>query len=210
MSHRVLLADDHAIVRNGIKHILIQEGFAVVGEASNGREAVQMTKGLLPDVAILDFSMPLLNGIDAARQIREVAPRTKTLLLTMYKDESYVLRALRAGINGYVVKTQAAPDLVEAIRSILHGGLYLSPVISESVVKAALIQNERELDPLTPREREVLQLIAEGKSNKQISRELEMSVKTVDSHRRNLMVKLDIHETAGLVRYAIRTGLITP
>jgi DNA-binding NarL/FixJ family response regulator len=210
MSHRVLLADDHAIVRNGIKHILIQEGFVVVGEASNGREAVQMTKGLLPDVAILDFSMPLLNGIDAARQIREVAPRTKTLLLTMYKDESYVLRALRAGINGYVVKTQAAPDLVEAIRSILHGGLYLSPVISESVVKAALIQNERELDPLTPREREVLQLIAEGKSNKQISRELEMSVKTVDSHRRNLMVKLDIHETAGLVRYAIRTGLITP
>jgi DNA-binding NarL/FixJ family response regulator len=210
MSHRVLLADDHAIVRNGIKHILIQEGFVVVGEASNGREAVQMTKGLLPDVAILDFSMPLLNGIDAARQIREVAPRTKTLLLTMYKDESYVLRALRAGINGYVVKTQAAPDLVEAIRSILHGGLYLSPVISESVVKAALIQNERELDPLTPREREVLQLIAEGKSNKQISRELEMSVKTVDSHRRNLMVKLDIHETAGLVRYAIRTGVISP
>jgi DNA-binding NarL/FixJ family response regulator len=210
MSHRVLLADDHAIVRNGIKHILIQEGFVVVGEASNGREAVQMTKELLPDVAILDFSMPLLNGIDAARQIREVAPRTKTLLLTMYKDESYVLRALRAGINGYVVKTQAAPALVEAIRSILHGGLYLSPVISESVVKAALIQNERELDPLTPREREVLQLIAEGKSNKEISRELEMSVKTVDSHRRNLMVKLDIHETAGLVRYAIRTGLITP
>ena len=210
MSHRVLLADDHAIVRNGIKHILTQEGFVVVGEASNGREAVQMTRELLPDVAILDFSMPLLNGIDAARQIREVSPRTKTLLLTMYKDETYVLRALRAGINGYVVKTQAAPELVEAVRSVLHGGLYLSPVISESVVKAALIQNERELDPLTPREREVLQLIAEGKSNKQISRDLEMSVKTVDSHRRNLMVKLDIHETAGLVRYAIRTGLISP
>src|SRR5512143_668726 len=170
MSHRVLLADDHAIVRNGIKHILTQEGFVVVGEASNGRDAVQMTKELLPDVAILDFSMPLLNGIDAARQIREASPRTKTLLLTMYKDETYVLRALRAGINGYVVKTQAAPELVEAIRSILHGGLYLSPVISESVVKAALSQSERELDPLTPREREVLQLIAEGKSNKQISR----------------------------------------
>ena len=210
MSHRVLLADDHAIVRNGIKHILTQEGFVVVGEASNGREAVQMTRELLPDVAILDFSMPLLNGIDAARQIREVSPRTKTLLLTMYKDETYVIRALRAGINGYVVKTQAAPELVEAVRSVLHGGLYLSPVISESVVKAALIQNERELDPLTPREREVLQLIAEGKSNKQISRDLDMSVKTVDSHRRNLMVKLDIHETAGLVRYAIRTGLISP
>jgi len=210
MSHRVLLADDHAIVRNGIKHILTQEGFVVVGEASNGREAVQMTKELLPDVAILDFSMPLLNGIDAARQIREASPRTKTLLLTMYKDETYVLRALRAGINGYVVKTQAAPELVEAIRSILHGGLYLSPVISESVVKAALMHSERELDPLTPREREVLQLIAEGKSNKQISRDLGMSVKTVDSHRRNLMVKLDIHETAGLVRYAIRTGLISP
>jgi DNA-binding NarL/FixJ family response regulator len=209
VSHRVLLADDHAIVRNGIKHILVQEGFAVVGEASNGRDAVKMSKELLPDVAILDFSMPLLNGIDAARQIRDVSPRTKTLLLTMYKEEPYVLRALRAGINGYVLKTQGAADLVEAIRSIVHGGLYLSPVISESVVKAALTQNQRELDPLTPREREVLQLIAEGKSNKQISQDLGMSVKTVDSHRRNLMVKLDIHETAGLVRYAIRTGLIS-
>jgi DNA-binding NarL/FixJ family response regulator len=131
------------------------------------------------------------------------------LLLTMYKEEPYVLRALRAGVNGYVLKTQAAPELVEAVRSIMQGGLYLSPGISESVVKAALIQNERELDPLTPREREVLQLIAEGKSNKQISQDLGMSVKTVDSHRRNLMVKLDIHETAGLVRYAIRTGLIS-
>jgi DNA-binding NarL/FixJ family response regulator len=210
MSHRVLLADDHAIVRNGIKHILVQEGFTIVGEAANGRDAVRMTKELHPDIAVLDFSMPLLNGIDAARQIRDVSPRTKTLLLTMYKDEPYVLRALRAGINGYVLKTQAAADLVEAIRSVVHGGLYLSPVISESVVKAALVQNERELDPLTPREREVLQLIAEGKSNKQISQDLGMSVKTVDSHRRNLMVKLDIHETAGLVRYAIRSGLISP
>lgn len=210
MSTRVLLADDHAIVRNGIKHILVQEGFTVVGEAANGRDAVRIAKEIHPDVAILDFSMPLLNGIDAAPQIRSVSPRTKVLLLTMYKDEPYVLRALRAGINGYVVKTQAAADLVEAIRSIVHGGLYLSPVISESVVKAALLRNERDLDPLTPREREVLQLIAEGKSNKQISQDLGMSVKTVDSHRRNLMVKLDIHETAGLVRYAIRTGLISP
>lgn len=208
MSHRILLADDHAIVRHGIKHILVREGFVVVGEASNGRDAVEMTKKLLPDVAILDFSMPLLNGIDAARQIHQAAPRTKTLLLTMYKDEPYVLRALRAGINGYVVKTQAVTDLVQAIRSVLQGGLYLSPAVSESVVKAALTQKEQELDPLTPREREVLQLIAEGKSNKQVSQELGMSVKTVDSHRRNLMLKLDIHETAGLVRYAIRTGLI--
>ena len=208
MSYRILLADDHAIVRNGIKHILIQQGFTVIGEASNGRDAVQMTKDLIPDLAILDFSMPLLNGIDAARQIREVSPRTKILLLTMYEDEPYVLRALRAGVNGYILKTQATADLVESIRSIVHGGLYLSPLISESVVKAALVRNEQEWDPLTPREREVLQLIAEGKSNKQISLDLGMSVKTVDSHRRNLMVKLDIHETAGLVRYAIRTGLI--
>jgi DNA-binding NarL/FixJ family response regulator len=208
MSHRVLLADDHAIVRNGIMYILIQEGFAVVGEASNGRDAVQLTGELFPDVAILDFAMPLLNGIDAARQIHQAAPRTKTLLLTMYEDEPHVLRALRAGINGYVLKSQAVAELVQAIRSVLHGDLYLSPAVSESVVKAALTQNEQELDPLTPKEREVLQLIAEGKSNKQISQELGMSVKTVDSHRRNLMVKLDIHETAGLVRYAIRTGLI--
>ncbi len=208
MSHRILLADDHTIVRNGIKHILTQEGFTVVGEASNGRDAVQMTRDLIPDLAILDFAMPLLNGIDAARQIRQVSPRTKILLLTMYEDEPYVLRALRAGVNGYILKTQAAADLVESIRSIVHGGLYLSPLISESVVKAALVRNEQESDPLTPREREVLQLIAEGRSNKQISLHLGMSVKTVDSHRRNLMVKLDIHETAGLVRYAIKTGLI--
>jgi DNA-binding NarL/FixJ family response regulator len=208
MSHRILLADDHAIVRNGIKHILIQAGFTVVGETSNGRDAVQMAKELNPDVAILDFAMPLLNGIDAVRQIREFCPRTKTLLLTMYKDEPYVLRALRAGVNGYILKTQPPADLIESIRSVAQGGLYLSPMISESVVKAALARNEREWDPLTPREREVLQLIAEGKSNKVISRELGMSVKTVDSHRRNLMVKLDIHETAGLVRYAIRNGLI--
>ncbi len=208
MSPRILLADDHALVRNGIRYILLQEGFTVVGEASNGRDAVQMTKDLTPDVAILDLSMPLLNGIDAAREIREVAPGTKTLLLTMYTDEPYVLRALRAGVNGYIVKTQAAADLLESIRSIIHGGLYLSPLISESVVKAALCQKVQEWDPLTPRECEVLQLIAEGKSNKQISVDLGVSIKTIDSHRRNLMLKLDIHDTAGLVRYAIRTGLI--
>jgi DNA-binding NarL/FixJ family response regulator len=203
------LADDHAIVRNGIRHILVQEGFNVIGEVANGRDAVELTRKLSPDIVILDFSMPLLNGIDAARQIHTIAPRSKTLLLTMYKEDDYVLRALRAGIKGYVLKNQAVTDLVQAIRSVIQGGLYLSPIISESVVKAALSQQARDSDPLTPREREILQLIAEGKSNKQISHELKMSVKTVDSHRRNLMVKLDIHETAGLVRYAIRIGLIS-
>lgn len=210
MAYRVLLADDHAIVRDGLKSVLMREGFEIAAEASDGREAVDLTCKLRPDAVVMDVSMPSLNGIDAAREIHGACPHTKTILLTMYKESQFILEALRAGVKGYVLKAQASGDLVRAIRATLQGETYLSPGISDSVVKAALRPGKAPPDPLTPREREVLQLIAEGKTNKETSRQLAMSVKTVESHRRNLMLKLDIHETAGLVRYAIRIGLIQP
>jgi DNA-binding NarL/FixJ family response regulator len=210
VAHKVLLADDHTVVRDGLKGVLLREGFEIVAEASNGREAVDMARKLQPDVALIDVAMPLLNGIDAARAIHTHCPRTRTILLTMHKETNYVLEALRAGAKGYVLKTQAASDLVNAIRSTLEGAVYLSPGISDGVVEAALNKDSVALDPLTQRERQVLQLIAEGKTNKEVSHELGMSVKTVDTHRRNLMAKLNIHETAGLVRHAIKIGLIQP
>jgi DNA-binding NarL/FixJ family response regulator len=210
VAYRILLADDHAIVRDGLKSVLVREGFEIAAEASDGREAVELTRKLRPDAVVMDVSMPSLNGIDAAREIHGACPQTKTILLTMHKQSQFILEALRAGVKGYVLKAQASGDLVHAIRAALQGGTYLSPGISDSVVQAALTKEKAERDPLTQREREVLQLIAEGKTNKEISAALAMSVKTVESHRRNLMLKLDIHETASLVRHAIRIGLIQP
>ena len=208
MGLKLLLADDHVVVREGFKNLLVDAGFEIVGEVSNGRDAVTLAKKLQPNVALLDFAMPLLNGIDAARAIHIESPRTKTVLLTMHKEEQYVLAALRAGIKGYVLKSQAVADLVQAIQSCFQGETYLSPSISASVVNAALTGGTSSTDLLTQREREVMQLIAEGKSNKEVARQLDLSVKTVESHRRNLMVKLSIHETAGLVRHAMKLGLI--
>lgn len=210
MAHRVLLADDHVIVRDGLKSVLLREGFEIAAEVSDGREAVELTRAMRPDLAVLDVAMPLLNGIDAAREINGISPNTKTILLTMYKESQFVIEALRAGVKGYVLKTQAAGDLVNAIRAALAGETYLSPGISDRIVQAALSRDAPALDPLTQREREVLQLIAEGRTNKEISQQLGMSVKTAESHRRNLMTKLDIHETAGLVRHAVKIGLIRP
>ena len=210
MLTRVLLADDHAVVRTGLKNLLLNEGFEIVAEASNGQEAVEMVNALGPDVAVLDIAMPLLNGIDAARQIYAESPRTKLILLTQHNEEQYALEALRSGVKGYVLKTQAAADLVQAIRTTLLGEIYLSPGISETVVNAALAKSTGKVDPLTQRERQILQLIAEGKSNKESAQQLDMSVKTVESHRANLMKKLNLHETAGLVRYAIKSGIIEP
>lgn len=210
MPLRVLLADDHLIVRQGLKGLLEREGFEVVGEASNGHEALHMAQTLCPDVAILDLAMPLLNGLDAAQEILRASPRTRMILLTMHTEDHQVVKALQAGIRGYVVKTQAAEDLVQAIREVSQGRVYLSPGISEVVVKGYLTKSEPPAEPLTPRERQVLQLVAEGKTTKEIAGLLGLTVKSAESYRTRIMEKLDIHETAGLVRYAIRRGLIEP
>jgi len=204
----VLLADDHQIFRQGLRVLLERERFDVVGEAADGREAVQLAERLKPDVVVLDFVMPMLNGLDAATQIHKVSPNTRTILLTMYTEDQYVLEALRAGLRGYVIKTQAAADLVRAIREVLQNGVYLSPGISRTLVEAYLSGTAMPADPLTPRERQVLQLVAEGNTTKQVAVVLGLSVKTAETHRTKIMRKLEIHETAGLVRYAIRRGLV--
>jgi DNA-binding NarL/FixJ family response regulator len=210
MLQRIIVADDHLIVRQGLRSILEKESCTVVGEAGDGREAVRLAQELSPDVAVLDLSMPLLNGLDAAREIIKVSPQTKVILLTMHTEDPYVMEALRAGVRGYLLKTQAAQDLVQAIREVSRGSMYLSPGISRAVVEAYLAKSELPPDPLTPREREVLQLIAEGKTTKEAAAVLGVSVKTAESHRTRIMEKLEIHETASLVRYAIRRGLVQP
>lgn len=204
----VLLADDHQIFRQGLRVLLERERFDIVGEAADGREAVQLAERLKPDVAVLDFVMPLLNGLDAATQIQRASPKTRCVLLTMYTEDQYVLEALRAGLRGYVIKTQAAGDLVRALREVLQNGVYLSPGISRTLVDAYLSGTALPADPLTPRERQVLQLVAEGKTTKEVAVVLGLSVKTAETHRTKIMRKLDIHETAGLVRYAIRRGVV--
>jgi DNA-binding NarL/FixJ family response regulator len=206
----VLLADDHQIVRQGLRVLLEREGFDVVGEASDGHEAVRLADRFRPDVAVLDFVMPILNGLDASVQIQRTSPATRTILLTMYTEDQYVLEALRGGLKGYVIKTQAAGDLVRAIREVLQGAVYLSPGLSPTLLEAYRSQTAVPAEPLTPREREVLQLIAEGKTTREIAIVLGLSVKTAETHRTNIMRKLEIHETAGLVRYAIRRGLVRP
>ncbi len=210
MLTQVLVADDHQIVRQGLKALLEREGFKVVAEASNGQEALQMTEKLHPEVAILDLAMPLLNGFDTAREIHRVSPKTKTILLTMHAEHHYILEGLRSGAKGFVLKTHAAEDLVRAIREAARGGTYLSPEVSQAVVQAYQNKTEFPVDPLSARERQVLQLIAEGKTTKEVASILEISVKTAETYRTRIMEKLDLHETASLVRYAIRRGLVQP
>jgi two-component system, NarL family, response regulator NreC len=205
---RVLLADDHELVRQGLKLLLEREGFSVVGEASDGQMAVNLATKFCPDIAVFDIGMPILNGLDAARGIHNVSPRAKTILLTRHDEEQYVTEALRAGVKGYVLKNQAATDLIHAIRQVYRGEIYLSPSISRTVAEAFLSKTGLPADPLTLRERQILQLIGEGKSSKEIGNVLGISVKTVESHRTRLMQKLDIHDVASLVRYAIRRGLV--
>jgi two-component system, NarL family, response regulator NreC len=205
---RLILADDHAIVRDGLSAILRENDFEVVGEAANGHEAVRLAQTLAPDVAVLDISMPVLNGIDAARQILKNSPDTKILILTMYTEDRYALASLRAGIAGFVLKSEAAALLVDAIRAILRGEVYLCPTIAKVVMDSYLLKADPPEDPLTARERQVLQLIAEGKNTKEIGVILGVTAKTAESHRANIMQKLDIREIAGLVRYAIREGLV--
>ncbi len=210
MPIRVLLAEDHVIVRQGLKALLEHEGFEIVAEVSNGPDAVRLARDRRPTVAVLDVAMPLLNGLDAAREIRQTCPETRVILLTVYTEDRLVLEALRAGIQGYVVKTEAASDLVRAIREVVQGRVYLSSAVSRAAVQAYVAKTQPDPDPLTPREREVLHLVAEGKTSKEIAQLLGVTVKTAETYRMRIMEKLDIHETAGLVRYAIRRGLIQP
>jgi two-component system, NarL family, response regulator NreC len=209
MPIRVVLADNHALVRQGLKALLEREGFQVVGEASDGQELIRLVGDVRPEIAILDISMPILNGIEAARELQK-SSSTKAILLTRHDEDQYVTEALRAGVRGYVLKSQAATDLVHAIREVCRGGIYLSPSVSHTVVGAFLSKTDLPADPLTSRERQVLQLVGEGKSTKEVASLLGISTKTAESHRTRLMQKLDIHETASLVRYAIRRGLVQP
>jgi two-component system response regulator NreC len=207
---RLLLADDHEVVREGLKVLLERQGFDVVAEAGDGREAVHRARDVAPDVAVLDLSMPELNGLDAAQEITRLSPRTRCILLTMHSEYPHVIEALRGGLRGYVVKTHAATDLVHAIHEVCRGRIYLSASISQAVIETYLAKAEPAPDPLTPREREVLQLVADGKTTKEIAELLRVSVKTAEGHRIRIMKRLDIHATAGLVRYAIRQGLVQP
>jgi DNA-binding NarL/FixJ family response regulator len=207
---RIVLADDHVLVRQGLKSLLEREQFQVVAEASDGQEAVRASESLHPDIVVIDISMPLLNGIEAVRELGRSCPKTKAILLTQHEEDQYIREALEAGAKGYVLKNQAASDLVHAIQQVSRGQFYLSPGISRAVVEAYRTKSDSPADPLTGRERQVLQLIAEGKSTKDAASLLGISVKTAESHRMNLMQKLDIHETASLVRYAVRRGLIQP
>lgn len=210
MPIRVVLADDHVLVRQGLRSLLEREKFQVVAEASDGQELIRLADTHHPDIAVLDISMPTLNGIEAARELARSSPQTKVILLTQHEEEQYIHEALEVGVKGYVLKSQVASDLVHAIQQVSRGGIYLSPGVSRAVVDAYRSKSERPSDPLSGRERQVLQLIAEGKSTKDVASLLGISVKTAESHRSRLMQKLDIHETASLVRYAVRRGLVQP
>ena len=211
---KVLLAEDHTIVRKGIRSLLDAERhIEVVGEAENGREAVDKTESLVPDIVVMDHTMPLLNGLEATRQICRHLPQVKVLILTMHTNEEYIFQFLRAGAAGYLVKQTAPTELVAAINAIHQGESFLSPAIHKTVIEEYIRQGEAagksdSLDTLTDREREVLQLLAEGFSNREIGEQLNISVKTVGVHRVNLMQKLDLHSVTDLTKYAIRKGII--
>jgi two-component system response regulator NreC len=207
---RIVVAEDHAIVRQGLRALLERDGFQVAGEAGDGQQAITLISSLQPDVAILDVRMPVLNGLGAATALQTCSPKTKVILLTGHDEDQYVSEALRAGVKGYVLKSQMANDLLQAIREVLRGGIYLSPGISRAVVQAYLSKTELQADPLTSRERQILQLIAEGQSSKEIATLLGISAKTAEAHRARIMRKLDLHGTASLVRYAIRQGMVEP
>ncbi len=208
MPTRVFLADDHALIRQGLKTLLERQGFQVVGEASDGQETLRLAERTQPDVAIVDISMPFMNGLDAARELKKSVPNIRTIILTQHEEDQYVTEALRAGAKGFVLKRQVADDFVHAIREVCRGSVYVSPCIPRTAVEAYLSKRYTSTDPLSGRERQVLQLVGEGMTTRDIASQLGISVKTAESHRTRLMKKLDIHETASLVRYAIRRGLI--
>ena len=205
----ILLADDHAVVRQGFKMILAaQPDMVIVGEAGNGREALELAAQLQPDVAVMDVAMPELNGIEATRRLSDVSPRTRVLALSMHKDSVYVREILRAGARGYLLKDSIASDLLAAVRAVARGEGYLSPGVSDAVLNDYRRHVTDPIDLLSSREREVLQMIAEGKTNKEIATVLNLSVYTVDAHRGRIMEKLNLHNINELVRFAVRNGLI--
>lgn len=210
MAIRLLLADDHEIVRQSLRLLLEHEGFQVLAEAGDGHTAVKLATTCHPQVAVLDLNMPLLNGLDAAREIVRQEPNTRCVLLTMHTDERYVLEALQAGISGYVLKSKSSADLVRAINEAASGSMFLSPAVSGTLVHAYLNRADPDPEVLGARERQVLQLVAEGKTTKEISSLLGITPKTAESHRTHIMDKLGVRNAAGLVRYAIRRGLIQP
>ncbi len=207
---RILLADDHTVVRKGIRMILsAQPDLEVVAEAKNGLEAVTETERTQPDVVIMDVNMESLNGIEAARRIAEVSPRTRVLALSMHRDAVYVREMLRAGAKGYLVKDADDDALLDAVRAVARGEAYLSPSVADAVLTDYRKHVTNPVDLLTTREREVLRLIAEGGTNKDIANQLNLSVYTVEGHRGRLMEKLNLHSTGDLVRFAIRNGFIS-
>ena len=212
---RILLADDHVVMRRGLRLLLeSQPDFSVVGEASDGRQALEQAQAVKPDVAILDIAMPNLGGIETAERIAAALPDTRIVILSMHSDEGYVLRSLKAGVKGYLLKDSAEGDLVDAIRAVYLGKAFFSPEISRMLVEDYMreLKNRRVDDSyelLTAREREILQLLAEGKSNKDIAAALNLSLYTVETHRRNLQEKLNLHSFPELVLYAVRKGIIS-
>jgi DNA-binding NarL/FixJ family response regulator len=211
---RVLLTDDHRLVRAGLRALLQSlEGVQVVAEAGNGYEALQLAEQHQPDIVIMDIGMEGLNGLEAASRMRKSAPAPRIIILSMHANEEYVRRSLQAGAAGYLLKGAEPAELELAIHAVMRGETYLTPAVSKQVVQDYLQGSGVKPDPLqdlTPRQREVLQLIAEGNSTKEIAYKLNLSIKTVETHRGELMNRLHIHDVAGLVRYAIRTGLVTP
>jgi DNA-binding NarL/FixJ family response regulator len=215
---RILLADDHDIIRTGLKELLqTHEGWEVCGEANNGRQAVELAKKLQPDIAILDLTMPELNGLDATRQIRKALPKTRVLIFTMHDNEKLVRDVLAAGALGYVLKSDAARHLVSAIEALMQHKPFFSAKVSETVLEgflksqpASTAETAEAPGRLTPREREIVQLLSEGKSNKEVADALGISVKTAETHRAAIMRKLELQSLADLVRYAIRNNIIQP
>lgn len=209
---RVVLADDHTLVRAGLRSLLASiPGVEVVGEAGNGVEASRLVSELRPDVVLMDVSMPALNGIEATRRIVKLQPRTRILIVSMHSDREYVRQALVAGAHGYLLKDTQPGELSLALRAVAGGDMWLSPAVASSVVEDAVRPTAlAPAEELTPRQREVLQLIAEGHTTGRIARQLRLSVKTVESHRAQIMQRLDIHHVPGLVRYALRKGMVSP
>jgi len=212
MNIRIVLADDHQIIRDGLRHLLkTQKDMDVLAEAEDGRSAVQLVEELKPDVVILDVAMPDLNGIEAARQIRSRYPNVRIVALSMHSDRRFIAEMLKAGASGYLLKDSAFEELAQAVRTVVAGKMYLSPQITGGIIEDYVLRlpngQESAASVLTPREREVLQLVAEGKSTKQIAGHLNVSVKTVETHRRQLMEKLNLHTVAELTKYAVREGL---